>query len=278
MHRVAEFRLILGEAIEPVEPRADLVFQHRAPEVDHLAGGRGRRQTREAFAHQHRQRVRQRRIGAVGDLVELAAMEMIVEHRGEIFGDPGHPPRTQRFDAGLLDRFEHAARLRIARHQLAVHFRIVTGKFQRDRIGMTPHDRSVALGHLARRLRQPRLARRETGALGGEGYFQLRLFRDRAQAGRHRALERLGRRFLRSGAEFLVGRRHFSPIAPVASSPPSSLRKQGPITTSGRCSPEIWHHHSTEMPRRMGPCVRRDDNQLIATLTDDSGSSTLKQR
>jgi hypothetical protein len=28
----------------------------------------------------------------------------------------------------------------------------------------------------------------------------------------------------------------------------------------------------------MGPGFRRDDNQLIATLTDDSASSALKQR
>src|SRR5206468_1254628 len=44
--------------------------------------------------------------------------------------------------------------------------------------------------------------------LGREADFQLRLFRDRAQAGGDRALERLGRRLLRSGAEFDVRRRH----------------------------------------------------------------------
>ena len=58
MHRVAEFRLIFGEAIEPVEPRADLVFQHRTPQVDHLSRSGGRREAGEALAHQHRQRVR----------------------------------------------------------------------------------------------------------------------------------------------------------------------------------------------------------------------------
>ncbi len=162
-----------------------------------------RREAGQALAHQHRQRVGQRRIGAVGDLVELAAMEMIVEHRGEIFGNARHPPRAERLDPRLLDGFEHAARLRISRHQLAVHFRIVAGEFQRDRIGVAAHDRGIAPGHLARRLRQPRLARRQARPLGGERHFELRLFRDRAQAGRHRALERLGRRFLRSGAEFV---------------------------------------------------------------------------
>ena len=134
VHEVAELGLVLGDAAQLVEPRADLVFQRRAPEIDHLLGGRRRRHAGQALAHQHRQRIRQRRVGAVGDLVVLAAMEMIVEHRGEVLRNARHPPRADRFDAGLLDRLEHAARLRIARHQLAVHLWIVTGEFQRDRI------------------------------------------------------------------------------------------------------------------------------------------------
>ena len=205
MHRVAEFRLVLGEAIEPVEPRADLVFQHRPPQVDHLARRGGRRQAGETLAHQHRQRVGQRRVGAVGDLVEFSTVKMIVEHGGEVFCDAGHAARPERLDAGLFDGFEHAARLRIARHQLAMHFRIVAGEFQRDGIGVAAHDGGIAPRHLARGLRQPRLAGREPGTFGGEGHFQLRRFRDRAQARRHRALERLGRRLPGAGAEFGIG-------------------------------------------------------------------------
>ncbi len=51
---VAEFRLVLGEPVEPVEPPADLVFQDRTPEIDHLLGGGGRRQPGQPLAHQHR--------------------------------------------------------------------------------------------------------------------------------------------------------------------------------------------------------------------------------
>jgi len=69
------------------------------------------------------------------------------------FCDARHPPRADRLDPRLLHRLEHAPRLRISRHQLAVHFRIVAGQFQRDRIGVAAHDRRIALGHLARRLR-----------------------------------------------------------------------------------------------------------------------------
>ncbi len=241
MHGVAEFRLILGDAAQLIEPHADLVFQDRSPEIDHLARCRGRREPGQPLAYQHRQRVRQRRVGAVGDFVELAAMEMIVEHRGEIFRNAGHPPRADRLDARLLHRLEHAAGLRISRHQLAMHFRIVTGELERDRIGVAAHDGRVPLGHLARRLRQPRLARREARPFGGERYFEFGRFRDRAQAGGDRALERLGRRFLRSGTEFAVRRCHGN-------------------LTAGR------------------PRVRGDDGYDSATFTEDSASSTLKQR
>src|ERR1700684_4409127 len=41
---------------------------------------------------------------------------------------------------------------------------------------------------------------------------------------------------------------------------------------------DLWHRHSTERPQRMGSCFRRDDAQDIATFTEDSASSALKQR
>jgi len=57
---------------------------------------------------------------------------MVFQHGAEILGDAGHAARADRLDTRLLDGFEHAARLRIAGHQLAMHLRIVTGEFQRD--------------------------------------------------------------------------------------------------------------------------------------------------
>ena len=58
MHRVAELHLILRDPVEPVEPGADLVFQDRAPQVDHFPRRRRRGETGQAFAHQHCQRIR----------------------------------------------------------------------------------------------------------------------------------------------------------------------------------------------------------------------------
>ncbi|MGY4328969.1 hypothetical protein ACVWWG_003386 [Bradyrhizobium sp. LB7.2] len=155
MHGIAEPGLVLDQDIEPVEPLADLVFENGTPEVDDLLGSRRRRHAGQALAHQHRQRVRKRCVGAVRDLVELAAMEMVVEHRGEVFGNARHAARADRLDAGLLNRLEHAARLRIARHQLAMQFWIVTGELERDGIGVAAHDGGITLGHFSRGLRQP---------------------------------------------------------------------------------------------------------------------------
>ena len=233
MHRIAELRLILGEAIEPVEPGADLVFQHRAPEVDHLAGGRGRRQPGQALAHQHRQRVGQRRVGAVGDLVELAAMEMIVEHRGEIFRDarpsaasralrpgPARRPRTRRapadFPASACDALSDRGRRASARSKsawprtIAASRRVIlrAGSGSRALPGASP-------GRSAAKL------------TSSSGFFAIA----RRQAVTARLNGSVGASFDPVRNLELSG--HFS------SRHPSSRRTPGPITTRGHCCPEF---------------------------------------
>ena len=205
MHCVAKLALVLDQVLELVEVAAGAVLDQRPPQIDQFLGRRRRRHAGQALAHQQRQRVLDRRVGAVGNLVELAAMEFLVEHRGEVLGDAVHAPRADRLDAGLLDRLEHRARLLAGRLQAAMHRRIVAGQPQRDRIGVAAHDRRFRAGELARRLGQADLAAHQAGALGGEGDFQLRLARDGAQAAGDRALERLGRRVLRRRFGFAVG-------------------------------------------------------------------------
>ena len=208
VHRVAELALVLEHAFQPVEIAPGAVLDQRTPEVDQLLGGRGRRHAGQPLAHHQRQRVLDRRVGALGDGVELAAVEFLVKHGGQILGDAVHAPRADRLDARLLDRLEHRARLLAAGLQAAVHRRIVAGNAQCDRVGMAAHDRRLAARELARRLRQPHLAAHQAGALGGEGHFQLRLARDGAQAAGDRALERLGRRVLRRRFAFDVRGHH----------------------------------------------------------------------
>src|SRR5207253_4589515 len=98
---------------------------------------------------------------------------------------------------GQLDRLEYGARLLPARHQLAMHHRVVTGELERDRVGVAAHDRGIRTANLSRRLGQARLAADDSGAFRGEGDFELRLAGDRAQASRDRTLEWLARGALR---------------------------------------------------------------------------------
>ena len=77
-----------------------------------------------------------------------------------------------------------------------MHRRIVTGKPQRNRVGMTAHDRGLALVEPARRLGQPHFVGRKPRTLGGEGDLDVALAGDGTQADADGALERLGRRFL----------------------------------------------------------------------------------
>ena len=201
---VAELALVLDHVLEPVEVAPGAALDEAAPQLDEAARRRRRRLAGQALAHQHRQRLLDRRIGAIGDLVEFAAMELVVEHGGEILGDALHAARPDRLDAGLLDRLEHRARLLAARQQAAVNGVVVAGHAQRDRVGMAAHDRGIGRRELARRLRQPRLAARHAGPFGRERDLKLGLARDRAQAAGHRALERLGRGFLGRGLGFDV--------------------------------------------------------------------------
>ncbi len=191
---VAEAALIVEHAFEAVEIAAGALLNQRTPQLDKLAR-RGRRGIAgQPLAHDHGQRVFDRRVGAIGDFVELAAMKLVVEHGGEIFGDPAHAPRADCLHPRLLDGLEHGARLLAARGELAMHRRIVAGEAERDGIGVAAHDRRFALVEPARRFRQPHLAAGQAGTLGGERHFQIALAGDGARAHADGAFERLGRR------------------------------------------------------------------------------------
>ena len=196
MHDVAEAALVVEHAFEPVETLAGAFLDQRTPQLDQLACGRRRHLAGESLAYQHGECVLDRRVGAVGDLVEFAAVEAIIEHGGEILGDAAHAARTDGLDAGLFDRFEHGAGLGAAGHQLAMHRGVVTGEPQRDGIGVTAHDGRFAFVQPSRRLRQSRLVGGDARPFGGERNFEVALAGDRAHADADRAFERLGRRLL----------------------------------------------------------------------------------
>src|SRR5262249_17998061 len=104
---------------------------------------------------------------------------------------------------------EYSARLLPTRHKLAMHQRIMAGELERNRVGVPAYDRGIRAAELSRRLGQARLAADDPGSVRGQGGFELRLARPRAQAPPDRALEWLGRRAFR-GISGLAVRCHAS--------------------------------------------------------------------
>ena len=202
MHDVAELALILDQTFQAIEISAGALLDQRPPEFHQFARGWRRCETGEPFAHHQSERLLDRRVGAIGNVVEFAAMKAIVEHGGEIERDAIHAARADGFDAGLLDGFEHRACLLAVRLQLAMDDGVVTGDAQRDRVGIAAHDGRFGFRQFARRLRQPRLAAQQAGPFGGVGHFEIGLARQSAQSAGDRPLERLGRRFLGRGFRF----------------------------------------------------------------------------
>ncbi len=123
MHRVAEMALILDQVFELVEFLAGAILDQRTPEIDQLLGGRRRRQAGQALAHHQRQRILDRRVGAIGDVLELAAVKALVEHGRQVHGDAVHAPRADGLDARLFHRLEYRARLLAGRLQAAMQRR-----------------------------------------------------------------------------------------------------------------------------------------------------------
>ena len=90
----------------------------------------GRSVAGQALAHHQRDGVFKRRVGAVGDLLIIAAVIAFLEHGGEVVGDAGHAERAQRLDARLFDGIEDGAGVLALRRILAVDGGVVTGEAQ----------------------------------------------------------------------------------------------------------------------------------------------------
>src|SRR3954463_11346304 len=55
-------------------------------------------------------------------------------------------------------------------------------------------------------------------------------------------------------------------LSQLATHPPSSPRTRGPITTGSSFAIDVVQQHlPTRAARRVGPCVRRDDTDVIPT-------------
>ena len=147
----------------------------------------------QGLAGQQPHRLGHRALGALGDPLEALAAVLLVEHRGEIGGNPGHAARAQGLDPRLFEPLEHGARQRAPRHALGMHCIVVVAQPQREAVGGAAQlsrlvGRQVArrVGQLDPRAGQPRRLRAETDG-------QIVALGDRPQSRGGRPLEDLGR-------------------------------------------------------------------------------------
>ena len=171
-----------------------------APELDDLAARGRRRIAGQPFAHHQRDGVLERRVGAVGDLVVVAAVIAVLEHGGEVARHAAHAARAERLDPRLLDGVEDGAGV-LALGRWA---RWTDGSWQARRSAIeSPMPRVMATsravslrGGSGRRALWPD----EQRPVGGEADLEVGLAGNRAHAAGDRPLERLGRGFLALGA------------------------------------------------------------------------------
>ena len=190
-------RLALDMFTHFVEFGADFFLDRVAPQIDTGLGGGRRLQAGEPLAHHHGQRIGQRRIGLIGDLVVIAAVIFVIEHGAYIARNALHAARADGLDAGLFHRIKHLFCLVALRGQFAMQGLIVTSQTQRHGIAITAHDRRIMGRQATGRLGQAGALIHQRGAIGGIGDFEIRTPRQSTHRHGHRPLERFGGCFFR---------------------------------------------------------------------------------
>ena len=178
--------LILDLQRKPVKLGTRALLDPRPPEIDNPLRVVRRPEPGETLAHDHRERVFERRLRADRDISIVGAMKPVVEHRVEIARDALHPARPYRLDARLFDGIEHRARGWRLRGQPPMHIHVVAGEPQCHRIGVPAQNSGFPRIELARGFRQPRFGvgagPNQARPLGRESDLGLRHFCHGAQA------------------------------------------------------------------------------------------------
>ena len=130
-----------------VRARPSIQGRHRSTMARALAR---RRKPGQPLAHDQGERLRQRRLGAVGQFVDAAPLVALLEARGEIGGHALHAVGADGLDARLLDRLEHGAGLAARRREPACSFGIVAGDGERRGVGMAADHGDLVPGRHAR--------------------------------------------------------------------------------------------------------------------------------
>ena len=132
----AECLLVEQRLGHAVEQGAGALLDPGAPQIDQRARLGGRSEAGQPLAHEKRQRIGQRRFGALGLLGDAASRVALLHARLKIGGDPFHAVGADRLDAGLLDRLEYGARIAARRRKGLVQTFVMAGDREGRRIGM----------------------------------------------------------------------------------------------------------------------------------------------
>jgi hypothetical protein len=136
-YRAGEIALVLDVLRQAVEIAPRLGLDMLAPQLHDLGCGCRRLEAREALAHHERDGVLERRVGAIGDLLVLAAAVVaVLEHGADVRGHAGHAAGADGFDPRLLDRIVDRPRSLALGREAAMDGSVMAGEPQRHGIGM----------------------------------------------------------------------------------------------------------------------------------------------
>ena len=191
----AELLLVFGEPFKPLQKLSAARLNHRPPDIDQPFRRRRRRQARQTFANEQRQRVFERRIGAIAHQSEAVMAVLVFKARGQIAGHAGHARRPEPLDAGAFGGLEHGARRSRRRSDAAMYLGVVATDAQRQAIRPSARQRDIFGSRGARRFRNENGFTSDFTLAGPEVDLDVGVAGDGAHRRPEDALQRLGRRF-----------------------------------------------------------------------------------
>jgi hypothetical protein len=168
---------------------ASLLLDFLLPQLDDgVARGR-HRNPGDPLAQDQAEGFGERRVVLAGDLREVGAEQLVLEHLVDIAAHARHADGAQRFDARLFQRVIGGACLGFRRSALPMRRRVVARKAHGHGVALTARDGDVAARREARQVGEPRLVGSEDRPVGGEGDFEIGRTGNGAQRRAHGGLE-----------------------------------------------------------------------------------------
>ncbi|MND69966.1 hypothetical protein D3C80_614620 [compost metagenome] len=191
-NNLGESLLVLDHILQIIEIGRRVLLDEWAPEVQHLAGAFRWLLASQLFAHQHGDRLADRRLFLPLDAGKIRLGVFLFLHRIEVGGDTGHAQRTDRFDARLLDGIENRTGIRPLRRKRRVDIAIMAGDAQGHGIAKATRHRKFMRRRSLGNFRQANALAGQPRTLIGEGNLHLLATGNRPHAAGYRPPHRFG--------------------------------------------------------------------------------------